>query len=366
MWLLGHCRRRKIRCLLAQDDPQGRCSNCIRLKKECNFFPVDQQPPSDRPQVGSKTERNSADKSSSSSPSSSHPQAGIPHEHMANGNHYHPGPTTAAYPDYRRSDPAIQRDGSVSSMNRAPILPSSTGGGRPPLQHTQTAPLLPGAFDFGRSERPSTWEGSPYLDQSPLSGGSKPSLDDPSTNFWRLHESPMTPAYSSFAGPPGPPSVQHRESVSAYPYGVQREGLAWPVPSRSMSYGQLEGLSVNQPNQYPVMVDYKHSAAGSVYTPSYSSPPYSTPHTSITSLAEPVSAPANGRIPNGSFGMHPPWNPSFTGSGVGGNVPGKTAEGFGGWYQEPNRLSQVEEEVSTGPLNEEGPSYYPGTAQSTG
>ncbi|PYH89399.1 hypothetical protein BO71DRAFT_423021 [Aspergillus ellipticus CBS 707.79] len=40
-----HCRRRKIRCLVAADDTQGRCENCIRLRKECQFFPVDQQPP---------------------------------------------------------------------------------------------------------------------------------------------------------------------------------------------------------------------------------------------------------------------------------------------------------------------------------
>ena len=40
-----HCRRRKIRCLVATDDVQGRCENCIRLRKECQFFPVDQQPP---------------------------------------------------------------------------------------------------------------------------------------------------------------------------------------------------------------------------------------------------------------------------------------------------------------------------------
>jgi hypothetical protein len=39
---LGHCRRRKIRCIPALDDTSGRCSNCIRLKKECQFFPVDQ------------------------------------------------------------------------------------------------------------------------------------------------------------------------------------------------------------------------------------------------------------------------------------------------------------------------------------
>lgn len=37
----GHCRRRKIRCLMpTPEDPQGRCSNCIRLKKDCSFYPV--------------------------------------------------------------------------------------------------------------------------------------------------------------------------------------------------------------------------------------------------------------------------------------------------------------------------------------
>ncbi|EXJ86526.1 hypothetical protein A1O3_03477 [Capronia epimyces CBS 606.96] len=38
----GHCRRRKIRCLPAFDDPVGRCQNCIRLKKDCHFYPVEQ------------------------------------------------------------------------------------------------------------------------------------------------------------------------------------------------------------------------------------------------------------------------------------------------------------------------------------
>lgn len=38
----GHCRRRKIRCIPALDDTSGRCSNCIRLKKDCQFYPVDQ------------------------------------------------------------------------------------------------------------------------------------------------------------------------------------------------------------------------------------------------------------------------------------------------------------------------------------
>ena len=38
----GHCRRRKIRCITSPNDTQGRCINCIRLKKDCSFFPVDQ------------------------------------------------------------------------------------------------------------------------------------------------------------------------------------------------------------------------------------------------------------------------------------------------------------------------------------
>ncbi|KAL1972568.1 hypothetical protein VTN31DRAFT_6982 [Thermomyces dupontii] len=38
-----HCRRRKIRCLLAADDAQGRCESCIRLKRECVFLSADQR-----------------------------------------------------------------------------------------------------------------------------------------------------------------------------------------------------------------------------------------------------------------------------------------------------------------------------------
>lgn len=56
-----HCRRRKIRCLVAADDAHGRCENCIRLRKECQFFPVDQQPPMEKkPRPSSRLESLSA------------------------------------------------------------------------------------------------------------------------------------------------------------------------------------------------------------------------------------------------------------------------------------------------------------------
>jgi hypothetical protein len=41
----AHCRRRKIRCQPQAADMQGRCSNCIRLKKDCSFYSVGQEPP---------------------------------------------------------------------------------------------------------------------------------------------------------------------------------------------------------------------------------------------------------------------------------------------------------------------------------
>jgi hypothetical protein len=54
----GHCKKRKIRCLLAPEDPAGRCSNCIRLKKECTFYPVAHK--SDMPQVPAISSRSSS------------------------------------------------------------------------------------------------------------------------------------------------------------------------------------------------------------------------------------------------------------------------------------------------------------------
>lgn len=64
-----HCRRRKIRCEVAPDDPQGRCLDCIKLKKECQYFPVDQQPPMEKKsRQGSKAERSSSILSSPATP----------------------------------------------------------------------------------------------------------------------------------------------------------------------------------------------------------------------------------------------------------------------------------------------------------
>lgn len=68
----GHCRRRKIRCIASPNDTQGRCINCIRLKKECSFFPVDQASVDDsRGRQGSRASTGAKGNSTTSSPATS-------------------------------------------------------------------------------------------------------------------------------------------------------------------------------------------------------------------------------------------------------------------------------------------------------
>lgn len=70
--MAAHCRRRKIRCLVAEGDPQSRCQNCIRLKKECVFYPVDQQSA-----VENKSQSSGKAGGASSTVSSSPPEVGV-------------------------------------------------------------------------------------------------------------------------------------------------------------------------------------------------------------------------------------------------------------------------------------------------
>lgn len=66
---------------MADGDPQSRCQNCIRLNKECVFYPVDQQSGMDKPS-GSSSSRATGTPTSSTAVSQS-PQdlaAGRPFE----------------------------------------------------------------------------------------------------------------------------------------------------------------------------------------------------------------------------------------------------------------------------------------------
>ncbi|KAI9670906.1 MAG: hypothetical protein M1817_003791 [Caeruleum heppii] len=348
----GHCRRRKIRCLLAPDDPQGRCSNCIRLKKECNFFPVDQQPqPERRSRAGSKNGRSSGNNSSASSPSSAMPQAQS-NEIPETFNQYPAAPMPPLQGEFAVPEARIRNSSVSSPFNRSARLHAKLRPQRPSLDHMHTVPPAARPFD-PESRRASLWDSSQF-DHSPLSSEPRSALEDRSTGYWRLAESPMTPASYSYAGP-SPITPMHRresENQTFSPVGPHEE-MQWPHPPRSMSVGgQYDGYQREYPAYYPMQQGLKHPQPGDIYPPSLN-----TSNLSVASVSEPASAPAEGQPLHGAFGPQSGWNPNFIANPMNG-MPNK-AENFGGWYPEPGHLAQVEEEGPMGHFGEETTLIYP-------
>ncbi|KAJ2905333.1 uncharacterized protein MKZ38_005632 [Zalerion maritima] len=160
-------------------DVQGRCVNCIRLKKECSFYPVDQQPPA-------------AAASKAVSHSSAGPKIGS-----------------------ATSSPAMQH----------PVDPYQTIN-MPPIQ-TMPPPMKPqgpeGYAGDGKYANPSTskagdintsWRG--YPNESPISQQFSP---------YAPHALPQSATWGT---PVGPEAGNHEDMAwSSYP----------PPPGRSMSFG---------------------------------------------------------------------------------------------------------------------------------
>ncbi|KAI4273201.1 MAG: hypothetical protein LQ337_004808 [Flavoplaca oasis] len=308
---IGHCRRRKIRCLLALDDPQNRCSNCIRLKKECCFFPVDQQPSMDRrPRTGSKAGSGETSASSSSSPA----MTGGPVVDFAQ---FHPLPLSNQ--EYPPSAP--------------PLSTTTSSPSRRASENSRT-------YEFSYHHDRSHWE-SPFYDHAPTSAGNS-TPEDPSHPYWRLGESPVTPAFQQFSGPPGPPNslVHHafepRSSFAAF--NSPREDAGWPPAPRSMSFGHVEDLSHGYPHPYssPMSMDYRRRPS-ELYPPSLQTSSNNSTHNSSGEiLTPPMSAPVTSQ-PMAHF-VSPAWN----------SLPGHSAISKGpeysAWYSEPAPLAKVQEE----------------------
>jgi hypothetical protein len=239
---LGHCRRRKIRCIPAPADPQNRCSNCIRLKKECNFYPVDQQPTPDPRRRGSKaqsgTERASEESSSPSTSSGQLPEMPqtLPYPHLNM-----PPIQDLGGPQMKR-----QRTESFSPENKGVNfrhLPQQT------LPNDST--VVTSSRNFEYNHGPTNWMAP---DASP---STKAPPSDVPQSFWRVNpqDSPLTPAFSPFT-----PNLQippPQNWPAPHPEASPRDDMSWSVPQRSNSYSNLEGLQ-SQHQQY---AQYGHQSA---------------------------------------------------------------------------------------------------------
>ncbi|KAK6361083.1 hypothetical protein TWF730_004833 [Orbilia blumenaviensis] len=198
----GHCRRRKIRCILAKDE-SGRCSNCIRLKKECSFYPVesaDRRPRSaSKPEISSQIFQDNC--SSPSSPTRS-PRLSVDQINMApvyDGGLYPSSlPIT---PNYECETPTstfddTYRNRSLSSSSRASLAFSNSGSRRPSLAHMFTAPLPSREFRSLSDASPTYIETFSSF-ASRLGNSTKGigiGIEDPTSSFWRVEN-----ASSSFS-----------------------------------------------------------------------------------------------------------------------------------------------------------------------
>ncbi|KAF2083230.1 hypothetical protein K490DRAFT_70020 [Saccharata proteae CBS 121410] len=224
----GHCRRRKIRCLLAPDDPQGRCANCIRLKKECNFYPVDQPNPSEGKQ--STTPKRGSDSAVPSSSTSSSPRAS-----NASG---HDFPDDFGYPQSLQpgdGPPGVTmsgEDGGPLDMSHSGVIPP-----QPPFPYSPHFEL--GPWTSGYVQTPS--DGAPSDSNSSLtywsgSGGpAGPPISVSSGYFHDRHTStiPTRPAHDILPSNVGPGGLGSNDTPWTGP------------PPRSISYSHIEGIPQN-------------------------------------------------------------------------------------------------------------------------
>ncbi|KAF2499715.1 hypothetical protein BU16DRAFT_280725 [Lophium mytilinum] len=333
-----HCRRRKIRCLLNNDDPNGRCSNCIRLKKDCNFYPVEQTNPSDsRPQPLAKVE-DGAIAPSASTPSSPR-AAGSRSEQVDEYRPFttiSPNPASAGF----RMQPGIDVDSNSASNPSGVPLRSHTF----PYSHQMDNQWPPPGF---------------------VPPSSVPDETPSSASYWRASPSTAPSTYGSDSNMSGGQTPATMSTTSNMSYGAPHDAQGWaqPVsvqPARSVSYGHIEGVPPQFHNPHLVsQQDYRGRASPYNYPPSIDTSAGHAQGTHADTTA-PLSAPLLAHTTH-NYGYSPQnWSPYTLHSSGHDYSPHGRPMG-GPWYAEPSHLGHVEEEAGP-PMQyaNQPPTFYSG------
>ena len=312
--------------------------NCIRLKKECSFYPVDQQQIPEYQRAKQPPQRSSTGGKISASSSPALPSG------QPNDSYHMPPIQNMAPPATKPSGDRYSPDSKGKSDRAAPR--SSTGAPAPArsrgmsLTEPGTAVSARG-YDFGQPPVANANWMSPS-DASPSS--SKPG--DLSATWRYPHESPVTPAKSSRPG-------GSREDMWQSSY---------PPPPRSMSYGgeSMSGHGSHH-SQYPPPSAHG-SSAGRPYDRKSASmsemypPPIATSSMdggTTGAAVDPHGSLSAGAVPPPSYGS---WQPAYSYS----SKPGESPYGSSGWYGENGTSSNVgsEEPASASEAGATGGIYY--------
>ncbi|KAF2135851.1 uncharacterized protein K452DRAFT_303247 [Aplosporella prunicola CBS 121167] len=297
----GHCRRRKIRCLIAPEDAQGRCSNCIRLKKECNFYPVEQQPSGDSRSQNAKRGSVSAVTSTSNS-SSPRASTASGHEQVEEYSSYQQLPSGDQPPSYGVS---TEFDSHVDMKSQNGVIPQTSSFNYSP------------SFDVG------AWS-SDYAARTSSDANS----DGSSIAYWSAPGTSMSSAF--FDDAPNPMQQTHGLPPNlGNPQQLQDENI-WPGVARSMSFSGPDGM-------HP---DYRFQHANTM----------PIQQGGLRSSMDVSSAPMNPNIrPASTFPFSAPqgWQPYMTSAPIS-TPPGPAQPFAANWFPGQVSLGAVEEENNAG------------------
>ncbi|KAI1959109.1 hypothetical protein LOZ58_004817 [Ophidiomyces ophidiicola] len=326
-----HCRRRKIRCLLAPEDPQGRCENCIRLKKECHFYPVDQQPPMEkRGRAGSRADASASDASMVTTPTL---LGSGPIVEQKESYFPYPGIPVNATPEL-----VAFNSGAYGAVTMSPYSPDMT------VSHGLN-PMQPMA-------QPTTWGASLYDQQPPVVPSTVQSSPAGAGAMWDRGiplSAPMAPL-STIGAPANPAGLVSSGLAGNNAFNMMPDNPPWSLQSSAtMPMSSPESTSSGYAGSI-------HAPLSSEYKPQInpSNRAYSLP------IISPVSGLPHSAIPVSFDGQHQPlayhtWSamsgPDMsTGQTV---IPG-LPDSMAGWYAgDPAQYAHMKQEapIVTTPLH---------------
>lgn len=308
--------------------------NCIRLKKECSFYPVDQQQIPEYQRTKQPPQRSSTGGKISASSSPALP-SGQPNDYA------HMPPIMAP--------PATKPSGDrYSPDSKGKSILTSLDAAAQCVDASLTEPSTARGYDYAPPTANTNWMSS---DASPSS--SKPGELNAT---WRSYP-PESPAFSPYT-PHAPPhsATWATPSDSGSREDMWQSSYPPPPPTRTMSQG---GESMSSYGQYPAP---PHGSSGRPYDRKSASmsemypPPIVTSAMdgSATSAVDPHGSLSAGAVPPPTYGS---WQPPYSYS----SKPGESPYGSSGWYGENSTSSHVGSEEPTSAADATAPSssiYY--------
>lgn len=193
--------------MMPDDDPTGRCSNCIRLKKECNFYPVDQSTKGPHPSARSVSMPKSSLRSQSPAQIGYLPSSYNDYSYGGHSSYSVPPPDTTGLGLFNTSTAgdfgaSAAYDAPVSTWETSPYAALPTMGG---AYENGLSPLSASPAPQSFTRPSSTFRPSPFADSAYGSAGSS-KADINEIGWSQRPYSPPTDGRRS-ASIPAPPSL---------------------------------------------------------------------------------------------------------------------------------------------------------------